>query len=125
MEGGEAFILGISQHSHLFRAGWLRNVQAEQFQGSPSPSESCSGWGGGAGGTRAVVGPVIGVRGGIGGGAENDVRKLKPFNTLFITIIHYHLLTEGIFDRKTIQQDRRLSFKHVNTGMESTLKSHQ
>lgn len=72
VEGGEAFILGISQHSHLFRAGWFRNVQAEQFQGSPSPSESCSGWGGGAGGTRAVVGPVIGVRGGIGGGVSRE-----------------------------------------------------
>ena len=45
---------GISHISHLFRAGRLRNVHAEQFHISPSPSESpdpVGGCGGGAGGT--------------------------------------------------------------------------
>lgn len=67
VEGGDAFILGISQHSHLFKAGWLRKVHAEQLHCSPSPSESPEPdkpWTGGAGGMAFILG------GKGGGGAE-------------------------------------------------------
>lgn len=65
--GDPTFIRGISQHSHLFRAGWLRNVQAEQLHCSPSASESPEftiGWLGGAGGIWFTAE----IRGGRGGG---------------------------------------------------------
>ena len=66
LERLDVVILGISQHSHLFNAGWFKNVQAEQFHCSPSPSESpdpMMGCRGGGGGTWDILG-------GRGGGAE-------------------------------------------------------
>lgn len=72
VDGGEELILGISQHSHLFKAGWFRRVQAEQLHCSPSPSESPDPVGGCWGG----AGGMAWIRGGKGGGgAETKIEK--------------------------------------------------
>ena len=74
----DAVIRGISQHSHLFNAGWFKKVHAEQFHCSPSPSESPDpmiGCRGGGGGTWDILG-------GRGGGTE---RKQHC-----VILQHYH-----------------------------------
>ena len=75
----DAVIRGISQHSHLFNAGWFRNVHAEQFHCSPSPSESPDpmiGCRGGGGGTWDILG-------GRGGGTEMEHKIVKITNLTY------------------------------------------